>query len=137
MFTTTTQDYTSVSWSTGDGIDGAILHVSRIRWTTDETIAKRHLFVGARWTDAETGEPIAFDDAKQRFLDGDEGTMIGAYGFLVPMSDDGRCFASLDEARAFALERGYTQPYFTAPELRTRRVQRAAAESDPRFTRGH
>lgn len=125
MITTCTQDYTSVSWTTGSNIDGAELHVRRVRWTTDRAIARRHLYIGNRWRDAKSMEFVGLEEATQRLAAGDIGTMIEEFGFMVPMDAHNRKFASLDEARAFALERGYLQPFFTSPDVRVRRVARA------------
>lgn len=40
---------------------------------------------------------------------------------------DGMWFASIELARLYAAEHGYTQPYYTSPDLRARRVAKAAA----------
>lgn len=125
MLKTSTQDYTSVSFTTGDGIDGAVLNVSRVRWTTDEAIARRHLYMCNRWRDAATMEFVSREVATQRISTGDIGTMVEEFGFMVPMDANGRHFDSLDEARTFALERGYLQLFF-APDLRARRKANGA-----------
>jgi hypothetical protein len=95
----------SVSRSTGSGIDGAILHVSRLR-RVPEAQARR----------------IAGRDARSCIV------TVAADGQAVMMTrlpDHGRAFASVDEANAHALERGYVRRYFTAPDLRARRLARA------------
>lgn len=53
----------------------------------------------------------------------------GGRGVSKPLDGNGRWFPSVEEAGAYALERGYTRRYFTEPGLRARRV---AAARDPR-----
>lgn len=116
---TCTQDYTSVSGTTGDGIDGCVLHVQRVRWTTDEDMARRHLFVATRYRDVESGDFVLTysPDGSPRWGECPEGA-VPEYSFLTPMDADGRTFASKDEAWDFALERGYLQRFYTSPALR-------------------
>lgn len=102
MFTHVTTEGFGVSKTTGTGIDGAILHVTRIRWTENEQLARRHLYLSRRESD-------------------------GKHSFMVHCSHDGMAFADNDTATRFAVERGYLQRYFTSPDLRARRVERAAA----------
>lgn len=128
---TCTQDYTHVSGSTGTDIDGCVLSVYRTRWTTDEALARRHLFTSVRYRDAETGEFVLSDDLSQP-----EGS-VAEYGFMVPMSDNGRRFASTDEAWDFALERGYLQRFFRSRRFKDedrREADRILAALEARLT---
>lgn len=53
---------------------------------------------------------------------------FGGHGKFKDCDCDGMIFATADEAFAYAYERGYTREYFTAPDLRARRIQQAAAK---------
>lgn len=126
MPSTVTQDYTSVSYMTGTDVEGAVLHVRRCRWTRDRELAERHLRSGERYRCRDCGECILREEVQHGDGCGRCGGKVRTeHHFLVPMSDDGRRFASVDEASAFALERGYLQEYFTSPWLRAERVERA------------
>jgi len=99
-------DGISVSLTTGSGIVGAILNVRRCRWLEPDQAARFH----ARGTGLSMVVPRSLDSFVQ---------------VLFRLPDDGRRFASEDAAWAFCLERGYTRRYFTAPDLRARRLARA------------
>ena len=106
-------DVFSVSRTTGDGIDGAILNVRRCRWLPAEQAARFQ----ARGTGLSMVVPRELD---------------GRVQVIFPMPDDGRPFASREEAEQFCLERGYTAEYFTSPDLRARRIETAKALPYPR-----
>ena len=51
---------------------------------------------------------------------------LGGHGRFKECDCSGMIFNTTDEAFAYAYERGYIQEYFTAADLRARRLQRAA-----------
>ena len=50
---------------------------------------------------------------------------FGGIGVHKPADDDGMIFKDSDDAEAHAIKKGYVQKYFTSPELRARRIERA------------
>lgn len=50
---------------------------------------------------------------------------FGGKGVHKPLDCDGKEFATKELADTFAFEHGYTREYFTDPDLRAQRVQRA------------
>jgi hypothetical protein len=90
-----------VGMTTGTGIDGAILHVSRIY-------------------------SLATDEAARALAERSDRTMyLSDCRVMVRGSDYGRQFESRDAADAYKLERGYVRRYHTAADLRARRLARA------------
>lgn len=47
---------------------------------------------------------------------------FGGWGVTKYLDGDGLKFATYEEAKAYAISRGYLQKYFTAPDLRAREV---------------
>lgn len=83
--TTCARDQFTVSYTTGDGIDGAVLNVKRVHVTPDERLARRHVYLGL--------------------------APHSGHSFLAPADHDGRVFDSAGAAQLFALQRGYTELY--------------------------
>lgn len=89
----------SVSYTEGADIAGALLHVRRLRWL-DVDLAERL---------EATGRVLSM--RLPRELDGRVQVMF-------PCEGDGLAFPSREEAKAFALERGYLQPYLPSRRMR-------------------
>lgn len=53
---------------------------------------------------------------------------FGGHGKFKNCDCYGMIFPTTDEAFAYAAERGYTQEYFTSPDLRARRLAQATAK---------
>lgn len=100
-----TGDGFSVSYETSSAREGCVLNVRRVRWVEPALAARLQ----------RRGAALSMVSPRAD----------GLVAVLCPVADDGRVFATSAEAQRHALERGYTRRYFTSPELRARRVERA------------